>query len=514
MIDKGLIGRIATVTLFVTLSVLGIAFSMYLLYIANSAYMFILALAFTALSLLAGFFNIYASIWYYRSYFYDRYLERIRNGLKPLGKELPDIAVAMPVFNEDASMVEDNIKSLLTMNYPKSKMHFYIADDSTDPMLREAIEKLAKKYKAKYSHRNERKGFKAGALNNALLKASEEFIAIFDSDEKLVDRNFLVDLLPFFQDKSISYVQTEKRYQKGNFFSDAVDIFDAFFFKFIQPARAINNTAIFSGSCGLIRTSAFRDIGGLPEFIIEDTFFSFESDMHGYKSLHVPKVYALGRPVKTFTELAKQQWRYNYGDTQFIGYFFKRKGFTKRTPLSNIDYTLHGLGLNYLSVVLLMFTIVSAGIVFSAAPFAHFDLMNFLTQNQLSVDLEVLGFLAFTLSLMTPIFLARAYFGSWSKGAMVFLLNYALVFVRTKAALDTFVKKNVGIQWNRRKDADARKGLIYKSLHNTKTEIAFSSSMFGLAAVALWQTNLAGGIWLIWYGILYSLTTAFLVKYG
>ena len=42
------------------------------------------------------------------------------------------------------------------------------------------------------------------------------------------------------------------------FLSDSINLFDAFFFKFIQPARAFNNTAIFSGSCGIIRRSASR----------------------------------------------------------------------------------------------------------------------------------------------------------------------------------------------------------------------------------------------------------------
>jgi cellulose synthase (UDP-forming) len=89
----------------------------------------------------------------------------------------------------------------------------------------------------------------------------------------------------------------------------------------VQPSRALNNTAIFAGSCGLIRRSALDKIGGFPEYIIEDTFFSFESDMHNYTSIYIPKVYAYGKPITTFTELVKQQWRYNYGDTQFMMYY-------------------------------------------------------------------------------------------------------------------------------------------------------------------------------------------------
>ena len=88
-----------------------------------------------------------------------------------------------------------------------------------------------------YIHRDDRKDYKAGALNNMLKHSKEKFIVLFDYDEYVVNLNFLTDLLPDFSDPKLSYIQTEKQYSKGNFFSDTVNLFDAFFFKFIQPSR-------------------------------------------------------------------------------------------------------------------------------------------------------------------------------------------------------------------------------------------------------------------------------------
>ncbi|HUY70372.1 MAG TPA: glycosyltransferase [Candidatus Baltobacteraceae bacterium] len=507
-----LIGRMLTVLLFLTLSVLGMAFSVYLFTLANSTYMYVLAISFAALSLVSGFFNVYASIWYFKSYFYDAYIMRIQAALKPLGR-LPTVAIAIPIYNEDPAMVDENVRSITKMDYPKGKMSIYLLDDSSDPGISAAMARVARKYGAKYLHRADRAGFKAGALNNMLKHSKEEFVAIFDSDEQLMDTSYIREMLPYFNDPKLSYIQTEKRYKKANFFSDTVDTFDAFFFKFIQPARALNNTAIFAGSCGIIKRSALDVIGGFPEYVIEDTFFSFESDMHNYKSLYVPKVYALGRPVKSFTELVKQQWRYNYGDTQFISYFFKRRGFTKRSPFSNMDYVTHGLGLNYISVVLIMFTIISIGVVFSAAPFSHINFSHILATANIGLYMELLGFFAFTLSLLTPVLLTAIYFGSWKKGAMIFLLNYALAFVRTKAAIATVLNSNPGLNWNRLKSKNTN--LNFRAiLTNSKVETAFAAIMFGLAGIALLQSDLAGGIWLVWYGFLYMLTMAFMLKYG
>lgn len=505
-------GRLLTVILFLTLSVLGIAFSVYLFTLAHTAYMFVLATSFMILSIISSFFNLYVANWYYKSYFYDAYITGITSRLKPL-KSYPKVAVAVPIYNEDPAMVDHNLGEITKMDYPKDRMHIYVLDDSTEPSIRAALFKIAAKYGARYIHRDDRKGFKAGALNNLLKHSNDEYLAVFDSDEKLVDKGFLKDLLPYFSDKRLSYIQTEKRYSKFSFFSDSVDIFDAFFFKFIQPARALNNTAVFAGSCGVIRRSALDKVGGFPEYVIEDTFFSFESDMHDYKSLYVPKIYALGRPVKTFTELMKQQWRYNYGDTQFIGYFFRRNGLTRKNPLSSMDYITHGFGLNYLSYILILFTLVSIGIVFSAVPFSHINFGNILSPTNMPLYIEFLGFFAFTLSLLTPVLLTMIYFGTWRKGVMVFLLNYALAFVRAKAAVATVLDMNPGAKWNRL-SAPARSKGIPAWLANTKMETAFATLMFVLAGFALSRSIFAGGAWLMWYGVLYMLTLLFLSKYG
>ncbi|MCL5429987.1 MAG: glycosyltransferase [Candidatus Marsarchaeota archaeon] len=511
-IDKGLLVRVSTLALFIALSIAGIVFSAYLFFVANSLAAVALAGAFTVLTAMSSFFNIYASILYYRSYLYGDYFKKMTSKLKPLNK-LPTVAIAIPVYNEEPDMVEKSVATIVKMNYPKSKLKIYMLDDSTDAKARNELQRIAADYNIVYIHRDNRKGFKAGALNNMFNYSKEEYIAVFDSDEQLVNRNFLLEILPYFQKGNISYVQTEKRYRKGTLFSDSVDIFDAFFFNFIQPARALNNTAIFAGSCGVISRKALDRIGGFPEYVIEDTFFSFESDMHGYKSLYVPKVYALGKPIKTFTELAKQQWRYNYGDTQFMSYFFNNKGYTKMSPLSKMDYYAHALGLNYLSVVLIFFTLISVGIVFSAVPLAHMGLDQFFAQSQVTMDLELLGFSAFLYLFSVCTLLTRLYFNSWKKGFMVFLLNYSLAIVRARAALAYLINKNPAFQWNRKKFSQGSSKLWY-ALKRTRTEIAFALFMFLFAFMAWTQSNISGGLWLGWYGVLYSLATVFMRKYG
>ncbi|MHB1830462.1 MAG: glycosyltransferase [Candidatus Micrarchaeaceae archaeon] len=510
--------RISVVILFVLLTISGIAFSLYLIYFgAHTLVMYVIAAAFLILSAVSGFFNIFTSYSYYRSGFYDEYLEGITKSLKPLSGR-PHVALVMPVYNEDAGTVQRNMLRLMTMNYPSDRMSFYLLDDSTDGNTAKQLRSFADSNGIMYLHRDDRKGFKAGALNNMLKHSKEEFMAVFDYDEYLTDQNFLLDVLPYFSDKRLSYIQTEKRYFKGTFFSDTVDLFDAFFFKFIQPSRALNNTAIFAGSCGLLRRSAVDKVGGFPEYIIEDTFFSFESDMHDFSSLYLPKVYAYGKPILTFTDLAKQQWRYNYGDTQFLMYFIRRlrssKSGKKRSMMSTVDYITHGAGLNYISIVLILFAMISVAVVFAATSPSSVTIQQLLQAKYIATTIEILGISTFVISILAPTIMTKIHFKSLRKGFMVFLLNFALSFIRTKAAIAASLDMYPSLGWSKGGKAPGIRGRTLHTIRTTLSETTFSSTLFILGFLALIINNIYGAVWLIWYAMLYSTTFILFYKYG
>ena len=147
--------RVITVFLFILLSAAGLAFSFYLFSVANTAYIWAIALGFFLLSLLSGFFNVSASILYYRSYFYGIYLEKIKNGLKPL-TDFPTVAVVVAVYNEDISRVKSTLLGLKKMNYPKGKIKFYLLDDSTKKSTINKLSEFSYENGIEYIHRSPR----------------------------------------------------------------------------------------------------------------------------------------------------------------------------------------------------------------------------------------------------------------------------------------------------------------------------------------------------------------------
>jgi hypothetical protein len=139
---------------------------------------------------------------------------------------------------------------------------------------------------------------------------------------------------------------------------------------------------------------------------------------------------------------------------------------------------------------------------------------HFFNQTYIGLDLEIIGIIAFMASLLAPVMLAKIYFKSTMKGFMVFVLNFSLAVIRTKAAIAALRHKNPSFNWNR-KNEKPRPHSLMSSLVNTKTELTLSLGLFSLGALSvLYFHNIAGGMWLLWYGVMYSAATVLFYRYG
>ena len=122
--------------------------------------------------------------------------------------EVPFVTIQLPVFNE-LYVMERLLKNIALLKYPKDKLEIQVLDDSTD----ESVEETSKQVKAlqkngldiQHIRRDNRKGFKAGALKEGLKIAKGEFIAIFDADF-LPEKDWLQKTVPYFKNPDIGVV--------------------------------------------------------------------------------------------------------------------------------------------------------------------------------------------------------------------------------------------------------------------------------------------------------------------
>jgi len=103
----------------------------------------------------------------------------------PLPEHLPRVTVQLPLYNE-MYVVDRLVDSVTRIRYPKERLEIQVLDDSIDEtcaIAQAAVERhRALGFDIHYIHRDDRRGYKAGALDEGLQTATGEFVLIFDAD--------------------------------------------------------------------------------------------------------------------------------------------------------------------------------------------------------------------------------------------------------------------------------------------------------------------------------------------
>jgi cellulose synthase/poly-beta-1,6-N-acetylglucosamine synthase-like glycosyltransferase len=251
---------------------------------------FILIVYFTILTTLAiyGAYRIKQVIdfWRYRKFVPE-----------PAGRfaeeDLPRITVQLPLFNE-LYVVERLLKAVTEIHYPREKLEIQVLDDSTDETVKVA-EAVVAKYAAQgfdihYIHRDDRTGFKAGALENGNKFAKGDLFAIFDADF-VPKPDCLRKLVDFFTDPLVGCAQMRWSHINGhyNLLTRLQTIMLDGHFVVEQTTR--NRTGgffNFNGTAGIWRRQAIEMSGGWQhDTLTEDTDLSFRAQLMGWKFVYL-----------------------------------------------------------------------------------------------------------------------------------------------------------------------------------------------------------------------------------
>lgn len=241
----------------------------------------------------------------------------------------PDTAVIIATFNEDPSILEETVISAVNLDYSRKKV--YIVDDSTQENLRRGIQDLAERYNCVYVHRDNRRGYKAGAINDLMKSLSEKYIAVFDADQKPV-HNFLTQTIPFLEeDPKLAFIQTPQFYHNTESSPVAFGAAhqQAVFYEYICEGKSVSGAMFSCGSNIVYRTEALRSIGGFDErSVTEDFATALRLHLKRWKSLYYNYVYVYGLGPENLSSYFTQQMRWALGTLgvfkSIIFEFFKR----------------------------------------------------------------------------------------------------------------------------------------------------------------------------------------------
>jgi cellulose synthase/poly-beta-1,6-N-acetylglucosamine synthase-like glycosyltransferase len=272
---------------------------------------------FFVLSILA----IYGWHRYYLVYLFMRHKDAQPQPIGPLDS-LPPVTIQLPVYNE-MYVVERVIEAACRMEYPRELLEIQVLDDSTDET--SEIAELAVRRHAslglniKYFHRQNREGYKAGALEAGLKVSQGTFIAIFDADF-LPSSDFLQSVMPYFQDPQVGMVQA--RWGHINQDYSLLTKIQAIMLDghFVLEHGARNRAGRFfnfNGTAGAWRREAIYAAGGWQhDTLTEDLDLSYRAQLMGWKFLFLPNVISPAEVPVEMNAFKSQQHRWAKGSIQ------------------------------------------------------------------------------------------------------------------------------------------------------------------------------------------------------
>jgi len=244
---------------------------------------------------------------------------------KRLNKELksadwPQVTVQLPLYNEKF-VVERLIDCIAKLDYPSDKLEIQVLDDSNDETTHLVQEKV-KEYNqlgidVKLVRREDRSGFKAGALKYGLRKAKGQFIAIFDADF-LPKKDFLKRMIPYLlADDELGVVQSRWGHINKNYSlltrAQAFAL-DAHFIVEQIGRNAGSHFINFNGTGGIWRKTCIEDAGNWEsDTLTEDLDLSYRAQMKGWKFRYFSEVETPAELPATMPALKSQQHRWTKG---------------------------------------------------------------------------------------------------------------------------------------------------------------------------------------------------------
>ena len=233
--------------------------------------------------------------------------------------ELPRVTIQLPIFNE-RYVVERLLETITRIDYPRELLEIQVLDDSIDET-RVVCSRLVSEYASaghpiSYHHRDNREGYKAGALAAGMKSAQGEFIAIFDADF-VPPPMILREMVHYFTDPQVAVVQGRWTWINRHYsnLAEVEAILLDGHFVIEHGARNFSGRFFnFNGTAGMWRRTAIDDAGGWQhDTLTEDTDLSYRAQLKGWKFVYDPNIVCPSELPVEMNSFKTQQARWAKG---------------------------------------------------------------------------------------------------------------------------------------------------------------------------------------------------------
>ncbi len=243
--------------------------------------------------------------------------------------EWPVVTVQIPLYNE-RHVAQRLIDACARLDYPPDRLQIQVLDDSTD-VTRQVVARRVAHWRRRgvdihHLHRQQRTGYKAGALAAGLAQARGELLAIFDADF-LPPPDFLRQVVPHFlgpHNRDVGFVQARWGHLNATYSlltrSQALAL-DGHFVVEQAGRQAAGYPLGFNGSAGIWRRACIEDprVGGWhADTLCEDLDLSYRAQLAGWRPRYLDHVEAPAEIPPQLLAFKRQQFRWAKGSIQTL----------------------------------------------------------------------------------------------------------------------------------------------------------------------------------------------------
>jgi len=238
-------------------------------------------------------------------------------------ENLPLVSVLIASYNEKF-VIGRTLDAIKDLDYPAGKIHVIVADDSTDDT-RSVIDEKIKELNpsgivALVSRRNNREGFKSGALNHAAPLLRGEYVLLLDADSTVTPASLSRGLAAFRLDPRIAFVS----FRVGHYNREQNLITRLFALSQDQGdtitkmgSYTLDAPYSFQGGFTLMSSAVLREVGyWTNDSIVDDADLSCKIYLGGWRGVYLSDVKVFGEDPSSLEVWKKQAARVSQGWTK------------------------------------------------------------------------------------------------------------------------------------------------------------------------------------------------------
>ncbi|KAF5473778.1 hypothetical protein F2P56_005739 [Juglans regia] len=236
----------------------------------------------------------------------------------------PMVLVQIPMYNE-REVYQLSIGAACGLSWPSDRIIIQVLDDSTDPTIKDLVELECQRWASKginikYEIRDNRNGYKAGALKEGMKRSYVkqcDYVAIFDADFQ-PESDFLWRTIPLLvHNTELALVQTRWKFVNSDecLMTRMQEMSLDYHFTVEQEVGSSTYAFFgFNGTAGVWRIAALNEAGGWKDrTTVEDMDLAVRASLKGWKFVYLGSVKVKNELPSTFKAYRFQQHRWSCG---------------------------------------------------------------------------------------------------------------------------------------------------------------------------------------------------------